>query len=164
MGQPRLRAYFRYVQALEQDIGQFVADSSSSYCCTVGHVSEDGKPLTCDRRVILQCITLWFGSIENFEAHVRTDVLQCLQEQLSTEVFTNKQIAVSALPMLWHYMDAAATAHFDQLSRGLGSHDLQSRLLGIGAFDHTVLHTNSQPVIKNRVWVQCQFKSIWVVF
>ncbi|CAE7823832.1 unnamed protein product [Symbiodinium microadriaticum] len=114
----KLRAYFRYVQALEQDIGQFVADSSSSYCCTVGHVSEDGKPLTCDRRVILQCITLWFGSIENFEAHVRTDVLQCLQEQLSTEVFTNKQIAVSALPMLWHYMDAAATAHFDQLSRG----------------------------------------------
>ena len=27
------------------------------YCCSNGHVSPDGKRLTCDRRVILQCIT-----------------------------------------------------------------------------------------------------------
>ena len=108
----KIRAYFRYVQELLQDIGKFVVSDSISHCCTVGHVSSAGAQMVCDRRVILQCITTWFGSVERFESHVRTDVLQCLQDQLSREVFTYNQIAVSALPMFWHYMDAAATAHY----------------------------------------------------
>ncbi|OLQ07847.1 hypothetical protein AK812_SmicGene8688 [Symbiodinium microadriaticum] len=111
----KLRAYFRYVQALEQDIGKFVVDDSTSYCCSVGHVRPDGGLLPCDRRVILQCIRAWFGSVENFEALVRTDVLQSLQDQLSREVFTYKQIAVSAMPLLWHYMDSAATIHYSYI-------------------------------------------------
>lgn len=101
----KLRAHFRYVQALEQDVGKFVADDSTSYCCSVGHVSPDGGLLTCDRLIILQCISAWFGSVENFEALVRTDFF-------TREVFTYKQIAVSAMPILWHYMDSAATIHF----------------------------------------------------
>ncbi|CAE7409316.1 unnamed protein product [Symbiodinium necroappetens] len=114
----KLRAYFRYVQALEQDIGKFVVNDGMSHCCSVGHVSAAGTQMVCDRRVILQCITTWFGSVEQFESHVRTDVLQCLQDQLSREVFTYKQIAVSALPMLWHYMDSAATMHYHYIGIG----------------------------------------------
>ncbi|CAE7843371.1 unnamed protein product [Symbiodinium microadriaticum] len=114
----KLRAYFRYVQALEQDIGKFVVNDSISHCCSVDHVSAAGTELACDRRVIFQCITTWFGSVEQFESQVRTGVLQCLQDQLSREVFTYKQIAVSALPMLWHYMDSAATIHYHYVGIG----------------------------------------------
>ena len=69
----------------------------------------------------LQCITAWFGSVGNFEALVRTDVLQSLQDQLSREVFTYKQIAVSAMPILWHYMGSVATIHFLYLEGRDGS-------------------------------------------
>ena len=126
-----LRAYFGSVQLLEDELCNFTVLDSLCSCCSARHVSKRGQPLPCDRKVVLQCITEWFGSIEAFDAKVRTDVLELLSEQLSSEIWTYTQCAGSAVPILWHLMDNATTFfdHADmlhvlwavrELIRGLG--------------------------------------------
>ena len=104
----KLREFFRSVDSLHHELQQFRCNDCLCHCCSAGHRSPGGFRMACDRRVLLSCITLWFGSVENFESLVRSEVLSCLTEQLTSHVLTYKQFAVMALPVLWHYLDTAS--------------------------------------------------------
>jgi len=74
------------------------------FCCTVGHVHpETGDGLECDRRLIQLAVTMWFGSIENFDRFVREEIQE------------HTQIG-ARLP--YHYM---VFAFLPQIWLGLGS-------------------------------------------
>ena len=75
-----MREFFRSVDSLHRELQQ--CKDCLCYCCAVGHRQADGRRMACDRRVINSCITLWFGSVENFDSAVRSEVLACLTEQL----------------------------------------------------------------------------------
>lgn len=56
---------FRVCVTLPDRIEDFDIKNTESQCCITGHrdpVSE--TPVMCDREILLQCITGWFGSVE----------------------------------------------------------------------------------------------------
>ena len=68
------RAYFRNIDALWKELENFTTDKATCHCCTEGH--QAGQ--ICDRKILLQCISVWFGSVETFEQTVRQRVLDIL--------------------------------------------------------------------------------------
>lgn len=103
-----LREYWRSVELLEERVAGFTAKESLCWCCSAGHKDADGESIVCDRQIVFRCIVTWFGSLENFETRVRTDVLECLVDQLSKQIFTYKQCALAALPYCWSSFDVSA--------------------------------------------------------
>ena len=57
------------------------------------------------KEVILQCIVAWFGSIENFELHVRSDVRESMAGQLANGAFLYHRILAATTPLLWFFFD-----------------------------------------------------------
>ncbi|CAE7224438.1 rpl22 [Symbiodinium natans] len=104
-----LRAYYRSVETLQREMSQFCAEECLCWCCSTNHVSPTGDVLACDRRIVFQCVRKWFGSLAAFEEKVRTDVVSCLADQLSGQIFTYARCATSAVPVLWHFLDRAGT-------------------------------------------------------
>lgn len=64
--------------------------------------------MICDRDCICKCISAWFGRLDNFENRVRTEVLSCLTEQLTTQFFTYRQCVTTMVPILWSFMDTGS--------------------------------------------------------
>ena len=73
-----MRQYCREVESLQHQLQQFRLDDALSYCCTVGHVGPSGEQMLCDRLLVRRCIDNWFGSVDQFERTVRTEVLETL--------------------------------------------------------------------------------------
>ncbi|CAE7650334.1 unnamed protein product [Symbiodinium sp. CCMP2592] len=106
------RAYFRSLRELETMRHQFTVKDTLCWCCSIDHKAPNGSEMACDRQIVFQCITTWFGSLSNFDTQVREQVARCLDEQLTREVFTYRQCAASAMPVLWHFLDQAATVAY----------------------------------------------------
>ncbi|CAE7443411.1 rpl22 [Symbiodinium natans] len=105
-----LRGYYRSVKLLETELANFTVAESCCWCCnTLTDHTCEGKEVICDRQVVFRCIVMWFGTIESFEERVRTEVLDCLADQLSKNVFTYKQCAAASLPLFWYHMDRVVT-------------------------------------------------------
>ena len=112
------RAYFRNIDALWKELENFTTDKATCHCCTEGH--QAGQ--VCDRKILLQCISMWFGSVESFEQTVRQRVLGILANHLRHELFSYKSCLACTAPILWHFMDTLAgdlhyresKSHFDQ--------------------------------------------------
>ena len=66
-------------------------------------------PLLCDRKVVKECVKIWFGSQQAFEETVRSEVLEILMVVLSEEVFTNRWALGVTCPLLWAFMDLSAS-------------------------------------------------------
>ena len=115
-----LRAYFQSVQLLESELADFSVKDSLCWCCSCNHRDRSGAPLSCDREVVFRCIIIWFGSLENFETKVRTEVLENLVDQLSKQIFTYQQCAAAALPVFWYILDSASrhAAYSDDWEEG----------------------------------------------
>ena len=115
-----LRAYFQSVQLLESELADFSVKDSLCWCCSCNHRDHSGAPLSCDREVVFRCIIIWFGSLENFETKVRTEVLENLVDQLSKQIFTYQQCAAAALPVFWYILDSASrhVAYSDDWEEG----------------------------------------------
>ena len=65
--------------SLQSQLEQFTFGKLDCACCAKGHASEDEH---CDRKTISQCISVWFGSTEQFERAARQEVQHALQQQL----------------------------------------------------------------------------------
>ncbi|CAK9051530.1 Uncharacterized protein SCF082_LOCUS29093 [Durusdinium trenchii] len=99
------RSYFQSVDDLKEKLQSVSLEKTRSFCCEVNHEGD----LMCDREIVQDCITTWFGSQEAFEDSVRSEVLQTLVFELEWSVFTRPwRIAVS-IPFLWASMDLAAS-------------------------------------------------------
>ena len=81
------RGYCRTIGRVRDEIAEFSVDKLVSWCCCVGHKDPaSGARLTCDRKIILQCIQIWFGTVNAFENRVRTEIVRILVDQLSNQV------------------------------------------------------------------------------
>ena len=113
----KLREYFRSLETLKQELQCFQFESTTCHCCSIGHVTGAGIPIICDRHVLQRCIALWFGSTANFEKRIRFQVLNCLLQQLSCELFSYTQCIIAAVPISWGFIDAAGAelrnGHYD---------------------------------------------------
>ena len=68
--------YFRALEHMRGELLNFSIEATEFYCCSVNHVDPDGHVVElCDRKVLLECITTWYGNVEAFEQLVQTKVL-----------------------------------------------------------------------------------------
>ena len=98
-----LRSYFRMVQELKEKMRSFSFDHSRSACCDVDHTVY-GRRIMCDREVVKECVSIWFGDQEAFEDYVRTKVTDNLATELDG-VFTRSWSLSVTIPYMWANLD-----------------------------------------------------------
>ena len=102
-----LRGFFRMVDTLREKMQSFTFDHSKSTCCDMDHVI-DGDTIMCDRQIVKECVSIWFGNQEAFEDYVRSKVLENVATQLETQVFTQSWSLSVTMPFLWATFDLVA--------------------------------------------------------
>lgn len=81
------RAYYKSVHNLQEQLQSFHIDDAKCLCCSRNHLDSSNSPMVCDREIIVECITNWFGSSENFHECVRSVVFANLSEHLLKSPF-----------------------------------------------------------------------------
>ena len=105
-----IRSYFRDLDIMKEQLLNISFDATRSSCCDQNHLSPDSDvPMLCDRKVLKECVKIWFGSQEAFEHAVRSEVLDILTMVLSEKVFTTTWILGATCPFLWAFLDFSAT-------------------------------------------------------
>ncbi|CAK9053733.1 unnamed protein product [Durusdinium trenchii] len=102
------RNYFSSIEKMQAELCGFALQNTASDCCSREHKLPNGDKMICDRDCICKCISAWFGRLDNFENRVRTEVLSCLTEQLTTQFFTYRQCVTTMVPILWSFMDTGS--------------------------------------------------------
>ena len=100
--------YVQSVEAIERHLLHFRVEDAKCHCCSVGHQTQDGERIFCDREVILKCIQNWFGSVKEFEKCVQTTVKDALTHRLGRNFCPYTLLAVATIPSMWVQMDFAA--------------------------------------------------------
>eukprot|EP00438_Fugacium_kawagutii_P017701 Skav216316 [mRNA] locus=scaffold3892:17797:19623:- [translate_table: standard] len=108
-----MREYFRSLDVLEEQLLSVSFAKTRSSCCDLDHISPSGARLLCDRRIVQDCVTIWFGSEAAFEESVRREVLTILKEDLKGKVFTREWARGVTIPVFW--ADLGFAAHFARL-------------------------------------------------
>ena len=96
-----LRGYFSSVEVLEKKLGSASFDRVKCHCYEFQHLSETGQHLLCDREVLKQCVTIWFGSTAAFEEAVRSELRDIVATELRQEIFTRGWALRVGSPSLW---------------------------------------------------------------
>ena len=104
-----LRNYFQNLDIMKQQLLKISFDATKSACCDQNHQSPSGQPILCDRKVVKECVNIWFGSQEAFEQHVRSEVLEMLTLSLQERVFTMTWVLAVTSPFMWTFMDLSAS-------------------------------------------------------
>ena len=110
------RGYFHSLKILEKKLASTSFDEVRSFCCQQNHVDAAGCPIVCDREMVKQCVSIWFGSTEAFEELIRSDVSEIIAEELRQNVFTRGWMLQVTAPLLWGCMDVSASNY--RISRG----------------------------------------------
>lgn len=66
---------------------QFSLGEAKCFCCSVDHCLEDGTCIGCDRVLVEEHIEALYGSIEEFNDAVRTDMRQVIKDAISSDMF-----------------------------------------------------------------------------
>lgn len=103
-----LRGYFYSVEVLQKKLGSASFDQAKCLCCESHHQSPTGQHLPCDREVLKQCVTIWFGSTAAFEEAVRSELSDIVATELRHDVFTRGWAVRVSSPTLWGFMDLIA--------------------------------------------------------
>ena len=104
-----LRSYFRELDIMKEQLLTISFDATRSACCDQNHLDAQGAPLLCDRRVVKECVKIWFGSQEAFEDAVRSEVLDMLMVVLNEKVFTYTWTLSVTMPFFWTFLDLSVT-------------------------------------------------------
>ena len=116
-----VRAYFRSIDLLDKQLRQFSISECQSSCCEAEHpngMSCDRQVLNfenstafcirsskneaclslhcCGTKVLLSCISKWFGSVQAFELCVQSDVRARMVHQLANDTLTYPRILLAA--------------------------------------------------------------------
>jgi len=60
--------YYGAVRTLQEQLREFRIVDAKCVCCDAGHVDARlGSAVICDREIVGECITEWFGSVDGFE-------------------------------------------------------------------------------------------------
>jgi len=104
-----VRSYFRELDIMKEQLLGISFDATRSACCDQNHLDATGAPLLCDRRVVKECVKIWFRSQEAFEDAVRSEVLDMLMVVLNEKVFTNTWILSVTMPVFWTFLDLSVS-------------------------------------------------------
>lgn len=108
-----LRSYFASIQGLKDQLGFFSID--------------DTVCLQCDRKILLECIHVWFGSIEDFERYVCIKVARVFSQRLGNFLCQYWMVIILSAPIFW--------AHLDMIAKAVVSEDYgTASLLAVTAF------------------------------
>lgn len=92
----------------EEQIRNFRWEHAKCTCCERNHMTQEG-PQPCDKEVLEKCICNWFGSIEDFEQEVQTQVLQMYQRQVGRSPMGFGWLVGVFTCIWWGELDIAAS-------------------------------------------------------
>ena len=104
-----VRSYFRDLDTMKLQLLSISVDSTRSSCCDLHHVSPSGEHMMCDRKIVKECVKIWFGSELSFEDTVRTNVLDILNRDLTQKVFSTPWALGVTSPIMLAFMDVSAS-------------------------------------------------------
>ena len=102
------RAYFRSVQELKAKLQNISFDNTRCSCCDLEH-AQGGATIICDRQIVKECVSIWFGSQEAFEDSIRSAVLQTVVARLQENIFTRGWSLSVSVPLLWAFLDVTVS-------------------------------------------------------
>ena len=103
------RSYFRDLDIMKLQLLSISVDSCRSSCCDLNHVGPSGERMLCDRKIVKECVKIWFGSELTFEDTVRTEVLDILNRDLTQKVFSTPWAWGVTSPIILAFMDVSAS-------------------------------------------------------
>eukprot|EP00933_Yihiella_yeosuensis_P060405 TRINITY_DN6311_c0_g1_i1.p1 TRINITY_DN6311_c0_g1~~TRINITY_DN6311_c0_g1_i1.p1 ORF type:complete len:795 (+),score=105.05 TRINITY_DN6311_c0_g1_i1:82-2466(+) len=113
LGMHSLRRFHRDMTILKHHLKKFKVANTECFCCTACHKDRDtGAKINCDREVIQACIVAWFGSLDEFDDFVQSELAQYFYHSLGRFGLPYRWVLGSQLPVLWAYMDVLAGRHF----------------------------------------------------
>ena len=128
-----VRNYFRDLDVMKQQLLSISFDATKSACCDQHHVDpRTGHPLLCDRKIVKECVNMWFGNQQTFEDAVRSEVLKILEHDLSEKVFSSAWCLGVTSPVILIFLDLAASfssVSLTQEERDLWRNPLASQIL-----------------------------------
>ena len=104
-----VRSYFRDLDTMKLQLLSISVDSTRSSCCDLHHVGPSGERMMCDRKIVKECVKIWFGSEVTFEDTVRTNVLDILNRDLTQKVFSAPWALGVTSPIMLAFMDVSAS-------------------------------------------------------
>ena len=104
------RHYYRSLEVIQHQVQHFQLQNAVCWCCSVNHIHPvSGQPIAvCDREIVRQCVTSWFGSEKEFDESVRSVVARALQQQLGYDAFPYSWMLGCFLPVWWPFIDFVA--------------------------------------------------------
>ena len=111
-----LLRYFASVQGLKDQLNHFGVDDAVCPCCLCGHrvpgtvAGAENSTCQCDRKIILECINVWFGSIEEFERFVSSKVARAFSQRLGNFLCQYWMVVVLSAPIFWAHLDLIAVS------------------------------------------------------
>ena len=154
-----IRSYFRDLDIMKEQLLNISFDATRSSCCDQNHLSPDSDvPMLCDRKVLKECVKIWFGSQEAFEHAVRSEVLDILTMVLSEKVFTTTWILGATCPFLWALLSISRPlTQYSSSHPSLWRHaGLLPTLCGVGM----ILWLVAFPVFKDLLIMTCRFTRV----
>ncbi|CAK9098416.1 unnamed protein product [Durusdinium trenchii] len=102
MAMSALRSYFRSVEALEEKLKLVALDGTHCTCCEKHRPPWPTDAIGIGRvgagQLVKECLKIWFGSEEDFENYVRSEVWQAMSSDLQEQVFSLKMCRAFARP------------------------------------------------------------------
>ena len=105
-----LRLYCEWVETAWLQLRSFSLVDAKTHCCSSNHVDETGASIVCDREIILECLRTWFGSEEEFELCVRSQVSLALEQGLGSKRFLLSWFLGICSCISWGFGDLAMAA------------------------------------------------------
>ena len=125
-----LRRYFRDLDIMKQQLLSISFDTARSSCCDTNHVGESGAPVFCDRRIVKECVNVWFGSeeagwwmvVSNFCCFFENHFLPNDERMFSwdsLDPWSRKLLRTSCVQRSWPFWPMTWRSGFSALSRVL---------------------------------------------
>ena len=84
-----MRGFYRFIELMQRQLLSLKVEKLECSCCSLGTCTSCGGKAMCDRQVISECIAKWFGSTDNFEQCIRTEVVDVITAQLERNAFSD---------------------------------------------------------------------------
>ena len=100
-----VRRYFRDLDAMRKQLLSISFSTASCSCCALDHVGPSGEVMPCDRKILQECVKIWFGSELAFESIIRSEMVEILNRDLSERIFSTPWVLGVTAPIMWFFMD-----------------------------------------------------------
>ena len=104
-----LRKYFRDLDTMRQQLLSISFSTAHCSCCALGHVGPSGEATPCDRKILKECVKIWFGSEQAFEDTVRSEILEIMNHDLNEKVFSTPWLLGVTAPSMWLFLDISSS-------------------------------------------------------